>query len=462
MSGSASSRLALCMIGREGWPISKYYSVYMFPDFHYLFQFLLGIDIPGLSLVKTFGFFVAMAFLAGAWAIASELKRKKEQGLFKPEIVTEVTGKAPQASELAGVAVLGFLVGYKLLGLLQNASVASQNPVDFLLSTRGNFLAGLLFAAFFAYTRYRSRKKGQLPEPKETKVAVYPHQRVADIIFIAAIGGFGGAKIFNAFETWDDFTRDPIGNLLSPSGLTFYGGLIVATLALFLYARKKKFSFAHLCDAAAPALILAYGIGRLGCQFSGDGDWGIYNSAYITQADGSLVRSTPAQYDSLVQRYPQVFIDRNEQQVTPHKFAPAPGGIPVWFYAQNFKHNVNNDGIPIPGDSGTYNHVLPAGVFPTSMYEAVICIGLFVLLWALRRRFNKPLQLFGLYLILNGLERFIVEKFRVNYKYDWGFIHPTQAEIIAGALMLAGVFLFFFYKSKPVKLEAEQPYAGAE
>ena len=50
----------------------------MFPDFHYLFNSLFGIDIPGLSLVKTFGFFVALAFLAGAWVITRELKRKAE------------------------------------------------------------------------------------------------------------------------------------------------------------------------------------------------------------------------------------------------------------------------------------------------------------------------------------------------------------------------------------------------
>ncbi len=423
----------------------------MFPDFHYLFQFLFDIDLPGLSLIKTFGFFVAMAFLAGAWVLSSELKRKKEEGLFQPQVITEVTGKPARPGELAWMAVLGFIVGYKLLGLLLNASTASADPVAFLLSAKGHLLGGITFAILFTYSRYSSKKKKQLPAPKESKVLIYPHQRVADIIFIAAIGGFGGAKVFNAFETWNDFIHDPIGNLLSPSGLTFYGGLIVATVALYLYARSKKFSFAHLCDAAAPALILAYGIGRLGCQFSGDGDWGIYNSAYVTQADATLAKVAPGQYEQIVQRYPEVFIDRNEEQITPHKYMPAPAGLPVWLYAQNFKHNVNNDGIPIAGDPGTYNHVLPAGVFPTSMYEAAVCIALFLLLWSLRRRLKRPLQLFGLYLVLNGLERFTIEKLRVNYKYDWGFIHPTQAEIISFILIAAGIFLFLFYSKKQQK-----------
>ncbi len=420
----------------------------MFPDFHYLFQQLLGLDIPALSLVKTFGFFVAMGFLVGAWILSRELKRKSDEGLFQPEIVTEVSGKAASSSELIGVGILGFIIGFKLVGLLLNASAAAQNPMDFLLSTQGNLLAGLVLAGFAVYSRYKSKKKAMLPQPKETKVAVYPYHRVADIIFIAALGGFAGAKLFNAFETWDDFVKDPVGNLLSPSGLTFYGGLILATVALYIYARKKKFSFAHLCDAAAPALILAYGIGRLGCQFSGDGDWGVFNSAYTTQADGTLVRGSQQAYDSLVRSQPQLFIDRNENQVIPHIYAPAPGWLPDWVYAQNFKFNVNNEGIPVAGHTGDYNHVLPAGVFPTSMYEAIVCAFLFLILWSVRKRFNRPLQLFGLYLILNGLERFFVEKVRVNYKYDWGFIHPTQAEIIAAGIALCGLLLFFFYRPK--------------
>lgn len=420
----------------------------MYPDFHYLFQSLFGIDIPGLSLVKTFGFFVALSFLGAALVVTRELKRKKEQGLFKPEIIMEESGKPASTGELIWMAVLGFLVGFKVLGLFLNASEASKNPVDFLFSARGNLLGGVLLAAVFVYSRYSSKKKLQAAGRKQTQVAVYPHSRVADILFIAAIAGFAGAKLFNAFETWDNFIHDPVGNLLSPSGLTFYGGLITATVALYLYARKKKFSFAHLCDAAAPALMLAYGVGRLGCQFSGDGDWGIFNSAYVTQADATLAKSSFQDYEAMLKRYPDQFIDRNLNQVIPNKYAPAPGWLPDWLFAQNFPHNVNNDGIAIPGDSGEYRHVLPAGVFPTSMYEATVCILLFLFLWAIRRRFNRPLQLFGIYLVLNGLERFLIELVRVNYKYDWGFIHPTQAEIISACLVIGGLLLFFFYRPR--------------
>lgn len=72
------------------------------------------------------------------------------------------------------------------------------------------------------------------------------------------IVGIIGAKIFNAFETWDNFMKDPVGNLFSSGGLTFYGGLIVAGSILIYYIRKHKIDIRHFADAVAPALMLAY------------------------------------------------------------------------------------------------------------------------------------------------------------------------------------------------------------
>jgi phosphatidylglycerol:prolipoprotein diacylglycerol transferase len=60
----------------------------------------------------------------------------------------------------------------------------------------------------------------------------------------------------------------------------------------------------------------------------------------------------------------------------------------------------------------------------------------------------RPLQMFGWYLIANGIERFLIEKIRVNTKYDWGFLHPTQAEIISVLMCVCGVALLVFYKGK--------------
>ena len=92
---------------------------------------------------------------------------------------------------------------------------------------------------------------------------------------LAIIFGIVGSKLFDLFENWDRFLEDPIGMAFSPGGLTFYGGLILAIIAIYIYAKRKKIPFLVLADAAAPALAIAYGIGRIGCHLAGDGDYGI-------------------------------------------------------------------------------------------------------------------------------------------------------------------------------------------
>jgi prolipoprotein diacylglyceryltransferase len=83
--------------------------------------------------------------------------------------------------------------------------------------------------------------------------------------------------------------------------------------------------------------------------------------------------------------------------------------------------------------------MLPDAVFPTPLYEAVTCILLFVVLWSLRKKLQLTGQVFFLYLLLNGIERFFIEKIRVNNKFDLLGIQVTQAEVIATLLMLGGV-----------------------
>jgi len=129
----------------------------------------------------------------------------------------------------------------------------------------------------------------------------------------------------------------------------------------------------------------------------------------------------------------------------------APSWLPNWLFGMNYAHNVNHEGMPLIDCVGNYCTALPISVFPTPLYEAVVCILLFTLLWKWRTRFSRPLQLFGCYLMLNGAERFFVELIRVNSQYDWGFLHPTQAEIIAVCLMSIGAY-FFFRKEQKIQI----------
>lgn len=418
----------------------------MYPDFQYLFESLFGTSMPEwLSIFKTFGFFVAIAFLAAAWTLSLELKRKEALGLLHPTITTIEVGKPATQMELIWSIISGFLIGFKLGGIFSNVAAVAPDPLGYIFSTDGNLLVGLLGAAALFYLKYSEKKKQELPKPELRKVTTHPHQRSLEILLIAAVAGMAGAKIFNAFETWEQFLQDPIGSLFSSAGLTFYGGLIVATISLYFYSKKHSIPFKHLCDAAAPGLILAYGMGRLGCHFAGDGDWGIFNSAYITNADGTLRAAAVGEFEQLAAKLSATYKDI---ATIPHIFAPAPSWLPDWLYGMNYAHNVNHDGVLIQGCTGNYCGVLPVSVFPTPIYEFVACMILFGVLWALRTRMQYPLQLFGIYLIINGLERFFVEKIRVNYKYDLGFIHPTQAEIISTVLVLVGLTLLLFIGKK--------------
>jgi len=418
----------------------------MYPDFYHLLKELFGLDIPVLSLLKTFGFLVAMGFLAAGYVIYLELKRKEDAGLIGFTISEVTTGQPVKPLDYLLHALMGFAVGFKLLGMFTEWKLAAPDPMSYLFSPHGNLWLGLAAGIAFAAMKYVSSQKESKEGIKVKKVKTYPHHRVGDIAVIAALGGFAGAKIFNAFETWEDFLRDPMGNLLSSSGLTFYGGLIVATIALWYYSRRIGMDFRHLCDAAAPALILAYGIGRLGCQISGDGDWGIYNSAYMTDSTGQVVpavqpfETTALQYQDHLNRH----FDKGSE--IPHAAVKAAAGLPTWLFAYNYPHNVNNIGVQLPQCEGDYCSVLPIPVFPTPVYEFFMSLLIFGILWKIRKKFHTPLSIFSVYLMFNGLERFFIEQIRVNYQYDWGYMKPTQAEIIAVSIFLTGILLFMVRK----------------
>lgn len=424
----------------------------MYPDFQFLLQDLLGIDAPGwLSIFKVFGLFVALGFLAAAFVLVKDLKRKESLGWLHPEVTVVKVGEPVKTSELVWAAVIGFLLGYKVGGFASYWQEVAPNPMGYIFSMQGHLLTGILLGAIMCYAKYAEKKKQQLDNPEERKLAIYPHMRISEFIVVAMIAGLAGAKIFNALETWESFIKNPMESLLSSSGLTFYGGLITAAIAMTWYARKHKIPIKHLTDSFAPALMLAYGIGRFGCHFAGDGDWGIFNSAYVTDVAGVLQPAAKGAFLSAFQADPQYLAELTHQfgsvDKIPHLFEPA-SFLPRWAVAMNYAHNVNNEGVLIANDISNYNHVLPVAVFPTAMWEAITCIGLFFVLWALRKRLKHAWHLTGVYLIFNGVERFLVEKIRVNTTYDLGFIHPTQAEIISTVFVLLGLGILLFYRDK--------------
>ncbi|RFS20562.1 diacylglyceryl transferase [Chitinophaga silvatica] len=425
----------------------------MYPNLYYAFRELFGISVPFLKILNTFGFFVAIAFIAAAYVFTKELKRREELGLMSGKLEKIIIGKPASQADLIGYAIVGFILGFKFLGIAFQWSTASEDLQSFMFSGQGSWIGGIAVAAIMAYREYASKKKKALPKPVEKDILVMPHQRVPDITVMAAIGGLLGAKIFHNLENWGDFVQDPIGALLSFSGLTFYGGLIVAAAIILWYARKKNINLRLLVDSVAPALMLAYGIGRMGCQFAGDGDWGIYNSAYTVDVQtGSTTKMAPMTFEEVVQKNSNYFQSKyGGIENIPHASFEKPSGLgflPDWFFAYGYPHNVVNDGVKLTGCEGQYCRVLPIAVFPTPLYEIITCLGLFLVLWAIRKKIKVPGVLFGIYLILNGIERFFIEKIRVDTRYDIFGFHPTQAEIISTLLVIGGIIFIIYCRKK--------------
>ena len=424
----------------------------MYPNLYYVFEDFFGIKIGFLRFINSFGFFVAIAFLVAAWLLSKELRRKSKEGLFKPTERKVVVGGPATKSELAVNFVLGFLFGFKILALFITGTKAIQDPQSYIFSSQGSLGIGLLTGGLFAWMKWRERRKQQLKHPEERVVRIWPHDRVGELTIIALIVGLLGAKLFDIFENWDDFLNHPSDYLFSGGGLTFYGGLICAAIAIIYYAKRNKFSVRHLADAIAPSLMIAYAIGRIGCQVAGDGDWGIYNSAYKVDSTDHIALAGPNDFRDTVQRHTGYFVQHyGKLDSIPYKDFQKPsalGFLPNWFFAYHYPHNVNKMGIPIAGCNEMYCNRLVLPVFPTPLYETIFCTVLFFILWALRKRLKPFGAVFCLYLILNGLERFLIEKIRVNNRMSFLGFHPTQAEVISFGLMIAGAVIWLYLWQK--------------
>jgi prolipoprotein diacylglyceryl transferase len=389
----------------------------MYPRISDLINYFLGTHI--MLPVQTYGFFLALAFILAGWVIYSELKRKEKEGVLIAQEKIVVKGKPASFQMLAINAAIGFVIGYKLMGIFANYSTFTPNPQKFIFSSQGNWWGGILLALAITAFTYLERRKNLASKPVEIRELIHPRQLTGNIILVAAVSGIIGSKLFDVVEHLDLLVKDPIHTLFSFSGLAFYGGLITAGIVLSLYVEKNHIPWVINTDVVAPALMLAYGIGRIGCQLSGDGCWGIVNPD------------------------------------------PKPDWLaflPDWMWAFNYPHNVINEGSLIPGCTGPNCHVLDQPVFPTPFYETTIALLFFGVLMFLRKRIRLHGVLFSIYLILNGTERLIIEQIRVNIRYDFLGMKVTQASVIAVLLILMGIGLIFYFKRRnKKKFETNEP-----
>jgi phosphatidylglycerol:prolipoprotein diacylglycerol transferase len=215
------------------------------------------------------------------------------------------------------------------------------------------------------------------------------------VTMLGLVGGVVGAKLFDIFENWDTFLAHPRETIFSASGLTFYGGFLLATLLITIYLRRRKMRMLQFADIAAPALAIAYGIGRIGCQLAGDGDYGIPTTLpwAMTYPKG-MVSTLASKNPGLAAQFTQLF---------PNQTVP----------------------VDIP-------------VHPAPLYEIALAAGVFSILF-LRRKKDIPVgNQFGVFLVLHGLCRFGVEFIRLNPLLAFGL---SQAQIISLGLVVWGIAL---------------------
>ncbi len=379
----------------------------MYPDLSYVFHDLFGTPADNwTSIFKVYGIFLVLAILIAARILYVELRRKSREGKFMPVPETFKEGGPATYRALAEAAIWGFFLGFKIPWIVAHFAEFQADAARTLFSWKGWWWSGLFGMALYAgYTWYVNRNKVLV----EKTLPIYPHQRIGEITIIAALAGVAGAKLFSILEDPAPFFQNPWRTVFSGAGLTIYGGLIGGFIAVWLYLRRKGIAPIHVLDAVAPALMVAYGVGRLGCHFSGDGDWGIAAAAQ-----------------------------------------PEWWFLPSWLWSMDYPRNIINEGVAMSQCAGKYCSRLPTPVYPSSVYEAVMAFSLGGILWALRRKVAIPGMLFFIYLIFNGLERFWIEKIRINEKYHWAGLQFTQAELIAVLLFLTGIagVLYLRIKSK--------------
>jgi len=194
--------------------------------------------------------------------------------------------------------------------------------------------------------------------------------------YVTAGGFFGllGARLWYMAENWTYVRTDILGALFSSAGFTFYGGFIIGAIVVIGLAIKDRTPVGTFCDALGPCLALGYAIGRLGCQLSGDGDYGIATTGFWGMSYATGVVPTP------------------------------PGVL----------------------------------VYPTPLFESTLSLVVLMILLKVEASSTilvERFQRFGLYLVLISLERLFLEGFRINPVVAWGM---SEAQIIALSLIALG------------------------
>jgi phosphatidylglycerol:prolipoprotein diacylglycerol transferase len=227
------------------------------------------------------------------------------------------------------------------------------------------------------------------------------------IIGITGLSGLAGSRLYHLLESPAEFFADPWPQLFSTMGFAFAGAIIGGFVALVILAKRFRIPMLLMLDAASPAAAMGYGIGRMGCLLSGDGDYGKatnlpWGMAFPPVEPGSVILG---------------FIRIDRGAIVP-SYGAAVGGAPP-------------DAI--------------VRVHPTPIYEFLAAIFIFWILWRLGARAMKTHApngfVFAAYLVITGAARFLVE---INRIKPHSFLGLTNAQTASLVSIVAGVVLIFY------------------
>ena len=202
-----------------------------------------------------------------------------------------------------------------------------------------------------------------------------PFDFAFEILFATGVGGFAGARIYYLLQHWSEVRGDFWGGAFGGAGFTWYGGLIGGFIAVYCLCLLRKVPVGLMANAAAPGVAIGYAVGRIGCQLAGDGDYG------------------------------------------------SPSSLP---WAMGYPNGV------VPTAPGVTVH-------PTPVYETLIMLAVFVVLFRMAKKPQPGWYVFGWFLVLQGIERFLVEFLRLNPVLGLGLTSPQWigiAGVIGGVVMI--------------------------
>jgi phosphatidylglycerol:prolipoprotein diacylglycerol transferase len=233
-------------------------------------------------------------------------------------------------------------------------------PVLFHLGPLTIYSYGLMMAIAFLTAGYLTGK--------ELTRKGFNGELASTLVFWAAVGGLVGARVFAIWDDWSGFVADPIHSLLSGAGFVWYGGLLGGLVAVTWSMRRHHLPWLITVDCIAPGLALAHGIGRIGCQLAGDGDWG-----HATTLPWGMA-------------YPNAIVG--------------------WHYPPGVR------------------------VHPAPLYELLLYMLVFIFLWTMRTRPHPNGTLFWWYLVLAPTARFMVEFVRINPQVVFGLTEAQVISLI--------------------------------